>query len=81
MNRPGVAGDYLVQVTRPYACRSRIPSTFIAARSLRVVDEDALVAPLLQRTVASKNFILGRMSWLEEAVHHQMRYNVERTFS
>jgi len=36
---------------------------------------------MLQQAAASKNFKPGRMSWLEEAVHHQMRYNAERTFS
>lgn len=57
--------------------KSRIYSDYLA----QVVDEDASVAPLLQQAVASRSFIPGRMSWLEEAVHHQMRYNVERTFS
>jgi phenylpropionate dioxygenase-like ring-hydroxylating dioxygenase large terminal subunit len=47
----------------------------------KVVDEDASVAPQLQQAVASKNFQPGRLSWLEEAVHHQIRYNVERTFA
>ena len=56
--------------------KSRIYSDYLA----QVVDEDASVAPLLQQAVASRSFIPGRMSWLEEAVHHQMRYNVERTF-
>lgn len=57
--------------------KSQVYSDYLA----QVVDEDASVAPLLQQAVASKNFIPGRMSWLEEAVHHQMRYNVERTSS
>jgi phenylpropionate dioxygenase-like ring-hydroxylating dioxygenase large terminal subunit len=57
--------------------KSKIHSDYLAG----VVDEDVWVAPMLQQAAASKNFKPGRMSWLEEAVHHQMRYNAERTFS
>ncbi len=57
--------------------KAEVYKTYLA----QVVDEDASVAPHLQQAVASRNFIPGRLSWLEEAVHHQMRYNVERTFS
>ncbi len=57
--------------------KSQIYSDYLA----RVVDEDASVAPQLQQAVASRNFQPGRLSWLEQAVHHQMRYNAERIFS
>lgn len=57
--------------------KSRVYTDFLA----NVVEEDASVAPQLQQAVASKNFQPGRLSWLEEAVHHQMRYNIERTFA
>jgi choline monooxygenase len=57
--------------------KSRIYSDYLA----RVVDEDASVAPQLQQAAASRNYAPGRLSWLEEAVHHQMRYNAQRIFS
>ncbi len=56
--------------------KSKVYSDFMA----QVVSEDASVAPLLQQGAASANFNPGRLSWLEKAVHHQMRYTVERTF-
>jgi phenylpropionate dioxygenase-like ring-hydroxylating dioxygenase large terminal subunit len=56
--------------------RARVYTDFMA----RVVDEDASVAPLLQQAANSVNYRPGRMSWLERAVHHQMRYAIERNF-
>ena len=46
----------------------------------QIVEEDRYVAPYLQQAALSKNFTPGRLSWLEGAVYHQLRYNVERIF-
>jgi ActR/RegA family two-component response regulator len=46
----------------------------------KVLDEDRDMILSLQRAMTTRGFEPGRMSFMEDAIHHALGYHLERLF-